>query len=400
MAIPLRHGVFHAPFHSLSENPTLAFERDLQLCQLLDELGFHEAWIGEHHSAGLETIDSPEMFIAAAAERTKHIKFGTGVVSLPYHHPLNVANRIIQLDHMTRGRVMFGAGPGLLASDALMMGIEPQDTRDRMEQGIDVILRLFRGEFVTEETDWYVMRDAHTHLRPYTQPHPEVCVASAVTPSGGRMAGRFDLGMLCVAAGERAGFDALASNWQIACDIAAEHGREMDRSRLRAVVNIHVAETRDQAIDNVRYGCEEFIRYFNNNQPRFNVPDGADYVEWVIENDIACVGTPDDAIARIERIYDKQGEFGCILLQVTNRADWPATKRSFELYSHYVMPHFSGANEQRKLSYDWVTKNQDELVEKRVAAAQQMFTKHEAEEAEKGKTATPRESPGTSKTLS
>ncbi|MEX1008714.1 MAG: LLM class flavin-dependent oxidoreductase [Acidimicrobiia bacterium] len=400
MTIPLRHGVFLAPFHSLDENPTLALERDLQLCQLLDELGFHEAWIGEHHSAGLETIDSPEVFIAAAAERTKHIKFGTGVVSLPYHHPLNVANRIIQLDHMTRGRVMFGAGPGLLASDALMMGIEPEDTRDRMEQGIDVILRLFRGEFVTEETDWYVMRDAHTHLRPYTQPHPEVCVASAVTPSGGRMAGKYDLGMLCVAAGERAGFDALANNWQVACEIAAEHGREMDRSRLRAVVNIHVAETRDQAIENIRYGCEEFIRYFNNNQPRFTVPDGADYVEWVIENDIACVGTPDDAIARIERLYDKQGEFGCILLQVTNWADWPATKRSFELYSHYVIPHFAGANEHRRLSYDWVTKNQAELVEKRVAAAQQMFAKHEAEQAEKGKAATPGESPGTSKTLS
>ncbi len=160
MTIPLRHGVFLAPFHSLHENPTLAMERDLQLCQLLDELGFHEAWIGEHHSGGLETIDAPEVFIAAAAERTKHIRFGTGVVSLPYHHPLHVANRIIQLDHMTRGRVMFGAGPGLLASDALMMGIEPEDTRRRMEEGIDVILRLFRGEFVTEQTDWYTMRDA------------------------------------------------------------------------------------------------------------------------------------------------------------------------------------------------------------------------------------------------
>ena len=142
MTIPLRHGMFLAPFHSIRENPTLAIERDLQLCELLDELGFQEAWIGEHHSAGLETIDSPEMFIAAAAERTKHLKFGTGVVSLPYHHPLNVANRIIQLDHMTRGRIMFGAGPGLLASDALMMGIEPEATRDRLQEGLDVILRL------------------------------------------------------------------------------------------------------------------------------------------------------------------------------------------------------------------------------------------------------------------
>src|SRR3977135_2912600 len=173
MTIPLRHGVFLAPFHSLRENPTLMLERDLQLCTLLDELGFHEEWIGEHHSAGLETIDSPEIFIAAAAERTKHIKFGTGVVSLPYHHPLNVANRIIQLDHMTRGRVMFGAGPGLLASDALMMAIEPEATRDQLQQGRDFILRLFGGETVTEKTDWYTMREARTHLRPFTQPHPE-----------------------------------------------------------------------------------------------------------------------------------------------------------------------------------------------------------------------------------
>jgi limonene 1,2-monooxygenase len=396
MTIPLRHGMFLAPFHSMGENPTLAMERDLDLCVLLDKLGFDEAWIGEHHSAGLETIDSPEVFIAAAAERTRHIRLGTGVVSLPYHHPLNVANRIIQLDHMTRGRVMFGAGPGLLASDALMMGIEPEDTRRRMAEGIDVILRLFRGDFVTEETDWYTMRDAHTHLRPFTQPHPEVCVASAVTPSGGRMAGTYDLGMLCVAAGEHAGFDALATNWQVACEMAAEHGREMDRSRLRCVVQMHLADTRDQAIENIRWGCEENIRYFNNNQPRFDVPDGADYVEWVLEHEIAVVGTPDDAIARIERLYEKQGEFGAVLVMVNNWTDWPAIQRSFELYAQYVIPHFAGANDNRRRSYEWVTKNQSELVEKRVNAAQQMIAQHEAERGG----ARPTDSEATSKTLS
>jgi limonene 1,2-monooxygenase len=383
MTIPLRHGVFLAPFHSVRENPTLALERDLQLCQWLDELGFDEAWIGEHHSGGMETIDSPELFIAAAAERTKHIRFGTGVVSLPYHHPLNVANRIIQLDHMTRGRVMFGAGPGLLASDALMMGIEPEATRDRLEEGIDVILRLLKGETVTEQTEWYTMRDARTHLRPFTRPHPEVCVASAVTPSGGRLAGRHGLGMLCVAAGERAGFDALDTNWKVACEIAAEEGREMDRGRLRCVVNMHLADSREQAIADIRHGCEEFVRYFNNNQPRFAVPEGADYVDWVLEHRIAVVGTPDDAIERIEQLYAKQGEFGCLLLQITNWADWPALKHSLELYANYVIPHFSGANDSRSDSYRWVTDNQEELVTKRVNAANQMFAKHEAERAGK-----------------
>src|SRR5271154_4281947 len=113
MKIKLRNGIFLAPFHPLDEDPTLCIQRDLELIEHLDRLGYDEAWVGEHHSAGYEIISSPELFIAAAAERTKRIKLGTGVVSLPYHHPLNVANRMIQLDHMTRGRVMFGAGPGL-----------------------------------------------------------------------------------------------------------------------------------------------------------------------------------------------------------------------------------------------------------------------------------------------
>src|SRR4051812_39994768 len=173
----LRNGIFLAPFHALDEDPTEAIHRDLALIEHLDHLGYEEAWIGEHHSAGFEIIASPELFIAAAAERTKRIKLGTGVVSLPYHHPLTVANRIIQLDHMTRGRVMFGAGPGLLPSDAFMLGIPVAKQRSRMAEALDVILRLFNGETVTAETEWFTLRNARAHLLPYTKPHPEVCVA-------------------------------------------------------------------------------------------------------------------------------------------------------------------------------------------------------------------------------
>ncbi len=385
MTIPLRHGIFLAPFHSVRENPTLTLQRDLELMEWLDELGFAEAWIGEHHSAGMETIDSPELFIAAAAERTKHIRFGTGVISLPYHHPLNVANRIIQLDHMTRGRIMLGVGPGLLASDALMMGIEPECTRDRMEESLDVILRLFKGEIVNETTEWYTMRDGRTHLRPYTHPHPEVCVASAVTPSGGRLAGRYGLGMLCVAAGVQAGFDALDVNWTVACQGAADRGVEMDRSGLRCVVGMHLADSREQAIEDIRFGAKEYIDYLNNNQPRFHVPDDADTVDWIVENQVAVVGTPEDAIARIEQLQEKQGEFGAVLLLATNWADWPATKKSYELYARYVMPHFDNSNVNRVESYAWVTAHQDELVDKRIAAAAQMTAKHEAEQAARGR---------------
>ena len=145
----LRFGIFLAPFHSPDENPTLALERDLDLVTHIDKLGYNEAWIGEHHSGGFEIIASPEVFIAFAAERTKNIRLGTGVSSLAYHHPLINADRINQLDHMTRGRVMFGVGPGSLPSDAFAMGFHPNEQRRRMNEALDVLLPLLNGEPVS-----------------------------------------------------------------------------------------------------------------------------------------------------------------------------------------------------------------------------------------------------------
>src|SRR5256885_15694558 len=162
---PLKFGIFLAPFHPVGQNPTLALERDLELIQRLDALGFDEAWIGEHHSAGYEIIASPELFMAVAAERTRNIKLGTGVSSLPYHHPLILADRMVLLDHLTRGRFMFGVGPGALPSDAYMMGIDPMDQRRRMEESLEAMLQLFRGETVTMETDWFTLKDARLQLR-------------------------------------------------------------------------------------------------------------------------------------------------------------------------------------------------------------------------------------------
>lgn len=376
----LRHGVFMAPYHPVDEDPTMCLQRDLELLEWLDQLGFDEAWIGEHHSAGYETISSPELFIAAAAERTKRLRFGTGVVSLPYHNPLMVANRIIQLDHMTRGRVMFGAGPGLLTSDAMMLGIDPDTQRDRMAEALDLILRLFKGETVTEKSEWYTLVEARVHLLPYTRPYPEVAVASSVSPSGGRLAGKYDLSMLCVAATDRSGFDALATNWGIAQEIAAEHGRQMDPARLRLVGPMHIAPTREQARENVRFGFQRFLDYFNKVGPgRFAVPSGVNPVNWFVENNLGAIGTPDDAIAMIERLQAKQGPFGFFCQQTHDWADWEATKKSYELYARFVMPHLRDANAHRVVSLDWVERNAEELGRKRMGAVEKMFAKHEAE---------------------
>ena len=129
---PLRFGVFMAPFHPLPHNPTLALEQDLQVAEALDRLGFDELWVGEHHSGGLELIASPEVFIAVAAQRTRHLRLGTGVSSLPYHHPFMLLDRMVMLDPLPRGRVMFGCGPGRLPFAAPLLGMRPAHHRPLM----------------------------------------------------------------------------------------------------------------------------------------------------------------------------------------------------------------------------------------------------------------------------
>jgi limonene 1,2-monooxygenase len=380
----LRAGVFLAPFHPVDEDPTLAIHRDLELMEHLDRVGFDEAWIGEHHSAGYEIIASPELFIAAAAERTRRIRLGTGVISLPYHNPLMVADRMIQLDHMTRGRAMFGVGPGLLPTDAEMLGIDVAKQRDRMAESLGVVLRLLAGETVTEQTEWYTLKNARCQLRPYTHPRPEMAVASTVTPAGAKLAGKHDLGLLCVAATMMAGYDVLDVNWRIANQVAAEHGRALDRSCLRLVGPMHIAETREQAMKDVEFGLKKWIEYFGRVNPTAAGDDLAagNPAQAMVDSGRAVIGTPDDALKQIERLVRKTGGFGTFLLLAHNWADFERTKKSYELFARHVLPVLNGANDWRSESLHWYTSNKAELMGKAGQAIMQTFQKHQADIAQ------------------
>ena len=359
----LRFGAFIAPFHPTDENPTLAMERDLELVQWMDRLGYEEAWIGEHHSAGYEIIASPEVFIAAAAERTKHIRLGTGVSSLPYHHPFMLAERINQLDHMTRGRVMFGAGPGALVSDALLMGIPVAKQRDMMDEALGVIIRLLRGETVNHESDWFVLREARLQMTPYSRPSVDIAVASQVSPTGARAAGRNGVGLLSLGATSTGGFNALSSNWAIAEEMAAENGQTMDRAAWRLVGPMHIAATKDQAIADVRFGLEKWLYYFRDVAQLPMAPEGdGDPVDRFIESGMAVIGTPDDAVAQIERLQKQSGGFGAFLQLAHNWADWAETRRSWELVARYVMPKAQNLNDNREASYQWVGDNAERFM--------------------------------------
>jgi len=389
---PLQFGIFLAPFHPVGQNPTLAFERDLELVVRLDQLGFDEAWFGEHHSAGYEIIASPEVFIGVASQRTRHIRLGTGVSSLPYHHPFILADRMVLLDHLTRGRVMFGVGPGALPSDAFMMGIDPMNQRDMMEESLEAILALLDyGEPVTREASWFTLRNARLQLRPFTHPRFEVAVAAQVSPAGPRAAGRFGLSLLSIGATTAGGFDILGSHWETMEERAEEFGTTVDRAKWRLVGPMHIAETEAQARKDVAFGLAKWVDYFERVAALPLAPNTLDpdkLVDALMETGFAVVGTPEMAVAQIKRLVEQSGGFGTFLLMAHEWADREATLHSYELFAREVMPHFQGSIPSLVNSRDWAAENRPEFIGAVGGAIMKAITDQaEEREAKKAKAA-------------
>jgi limonene 1,2-monooxygenase len=214
-----------------------------------------------------------------------------------------------------------------------------------------------------------------------------VCVASSVTPSGGKLAGRHGFGMLCVAATQTGGYDALGINWKIANDTAAEHGRKMEPERLRLVGPVHIAETREEAFKNIEFGFRKWQDYFASiSAVAGRDSSGAQSPEDLVKEGVIVVGTPDDAIAQIKRLQAKQGEFGCFLQLAHNWANFDATKKSYDLWQRHVTPAINGANVARETAYNWARDNRDRFIGAAMGAAMQTIQKHHEDEARKANT--------------
>ncbi len=342
----LGFGAFLAPHHPIGENPMLQFRRDINFVKHLDELGYDEFWCGEHHSSGWEMIASPEMFLAAAGEHTKRIKLATGVVSLPYHNPFNVAQRMVQLDHMTGGRAIFGSGPGALPSDAYALGIDPMTQRDRQDEGIDIIRRLFRGERVTQKGEWYDLHDAGLQLLPLQEEMP-FAVASQISPSGMTLAGKYGIGIISLGSMSTEGLTALPTQWGFAESAAKKYGTTVDRKNWRVLLNWHIAETREKAREEAKHGL---MRWHNEyihgtlqrpgSQP-YKTPDAA-VDEMSGPGSAAVIGTPDDLVKMIKSVIAQSGGFGTCIGFVHDWANPENTFRSWDMVARYVIPEING----------------------------------------------------------
>ena len=370
----LQFGTFLAPHHPVGENPMLQFQSDLDFAAHLDRLGFDEFWCGEHHSSGWEMIASPEMFLAAAGQRTHTIRLGTGVVSLPYHHPFNVAQRIVQLDHMTKGRAMFGTGPGALPSDAWTLGIDPLVQRDRQDEAMGVILRLLRGEDrFSHESDWFTLRDAQLQLLPIQENLP-VATASTLSPSGMQLAGKYGCGVLSIASNSTAGLAALPTQWSFAEESAAKHGQVVDRRDWRVLLSFHIAESRDearrQAVDGLQRWHNEYNVWTLGRPGAQHVDDKWELLD-MMSGGGAVIGTPDDLVATIRHLQQITGGFGVVLGFAHDWANRENTLRSWDMVARYVIPEINGSTTRMRDSQKFLNDNQATLMAGAGAAVMQ-----------------------------
>jgi limonene 1,2-monooxygenase len=302
---------------------------------------------------------------------------GSGVTSLPYHHPFLVAQRFVQLDHMTRGRAMLGCGPGALVSDAYMLGIEPVTQRPRMDEALDAIMALLRCEEpVTLKTDWFELRQARLHLAPYTEPHFPIAVASVMTPSGVIAAGRHGLGVLSLGAGIPGGPEALANQWKMGEETAAKHGKTMDRRNWKLVVNVHVADDDEEAMRQVKKAeRHETVTYFEETLGR---PPGRsdDPLTEGVRMGTTLVGSVDTVVRGINKLWElSAGGFGGLLFRAHEWANREQTLKSYELFARYVMPRFQGSADMPQASNEWARENRRSIFSPNVEAITQAYAR-------------------------
>ncbi len=345
----MKFSIFMMPIHHPRENPALAFQRDISLIHLADQLGFDECYIGEHHSGGWETMPAPEMALAMAAANAKRVRLGTSVFSAPFHHPFYLAERLCFLDHLTEGRAILGVGPCSLVTDKILFNFDNEDLYPMLHEAIDVIVRLLEAdEPISHDGQYWQFKDLRLQLGSYQTPRLPLAMPSAATPKNLELIGRHDMIWLCPAGKNARGTGGLVDRWKLVVKGAEDAGRTPSRDNWRMITNVHLADTREQAWDDVREGIMRETEYFcaiglrGHYQQHPDQPFEDFTPESIVDRRDWVVGTPDDAIAWIEGKQLETGGIGGVMITSHEWTRIDKIRHSMELFARYVMPHFRG----------------------------------------------------------
>jgi alkanesulfonate monooxygenase SsuD/methylene tetrahydromethanopterin reductase-like flavin-dependent oxidoreductase (luciferase family) len=350
-------GLFMMPMHPPEKDRTVCFEEDLALIVHADELGYTEAWIGQHHSVAWESIPSNDVFIANALPRTKQIHFGTGVTLVPFHHPTNIAVRLALLDHLARGRLYCGFGQSGISTDLSLFDLptDPKTLGLMTVEGIDMVLKLwttdppfdFQGDFWRIHIDETIPSIGKgVILKPYQKPHPPIGMSIMKGSSlAARMAGQRGYMPLST---NLVPISTLAQHWEVYCAGAAEAGRPApDRGLWRIARNIFVGRTTAEALDHALSGT--FARSFDYlikiiGPGRLDIlkedpemPDDLVTPEYCVRR-LAIVGDVDECLRRLHEIWQRTGGFGTLLMITHDWDDETVWRRSMELLIKEVAP--------------------------------------------------------------
>lgn len=362
MKYNLSFGAFIPPFYTPQQNPTVAFDAEIQFIQYIEKNGFTEAWIGEHHSGGHELISSPEIFISRVAALTERIKLGTGVISLPYQHPLMIADKMVLLDHLTKGRSMLGVGPGALVADAYMMGIDPMRSRDIMNDSLIVINDLLHGETVNFQNDFFTLKDARLQLMPWSKEGIEIGVAAVSSDAGTSLAGKLNCSLM--SAGK---IKNVKHHWDVYSKNLTLKDPDCMRKKWRMTAPLFLAETKEEAIDKTRKGLVQWLKYFQSVTTLKLIDHHTKHeeaVKIINESKYGVIGTYKDAIAFIESLIEASGGFGIFLATKHSWASAQDMINSYSIIADKLIPYFSSMTRSQEESASWIYKNSEEYIEK------------------------------------
>ena len=351
-------GYFAMPLHPPGADLGQTMRDDMDQIVLLDQLGYSEAWVGEHYTSAWENIPSPDLFLAEAIGRTAQITLGTGVTCMPNHNPFQLAHRIAQLDQQAQGRFIWGIGSGALPTDFESFGVDAESGEHRplTLETLEMVLKIWEGlpagHYSNKFWSFNVPERREDlgmwmHIKPHQQPHPPIAVA-------GLNKGSETLQL----AGERGWIPmsinyvptwVLETHWQAVTEGAARSGLTPRRSNWRIAREVFVAPTMEEARAEALGGtlARDFDGYFRPLLEEFgflevakhdvSMPDAAVTAEYMVDNRY-LIGSPEEVAQQIRTLYDDVGGFGVLLAmghEWTPRGAW---EQSMRLLSEEVMP--------------------------------------------------------------
>jgi len=354
----MQFGLFMMPLHPPHRAFADGYERDVDQIVLADQLGFREAWIGEHLTERWENAPAPDLLIAQALKLTKTVRLGTGVTLLALHHPVYLAHRLAMLDHLARGRFQWGIGGGGIPTDLSLLGLDytdPAAVRARSAEVLDVVLKLwasagqftYHGKFFDIETPVFdPVKARGYYMKPYQQPHPPIAVAAS-TPNSSSMRMAGERGWIPMSS-SLLSRPYLRDHWRLVEAGAASAGRGADRSQWRVARDVLVAPTSAAARERARAVLgRNYVQHQHPNRVGTiqmtstklepSMPDEAVTVDYLMDN-LWIIGDPSQCVEKIHQLYEESGGFGALLSITTDSDDAGWDQESLRLLMEQVAP--------------------------------------------------------------